>query len=70
MPMTPKTEPTAIARLFTCGTRTVIERGPSDFRVLCATCEGGGTTKHTTRGEATRAAVRDSNKRCRKCGAD
>lgn len=54
---------------FVCGTRAVERRGPGDFRVVCATCGAGGTVKHATMDEATHAAVRDSNKPCRACGA-
>jgi hypothetical protein len=54
---------------FLCGTRTVKRRGPGDFRVVCATCYAGGTVKHPTMSDATKACVRDSNKTCRACGA-
>jgi hypothetical protein len=57
---------------FVCGIRRVKERGPEDFRVVCATCDGGGTIRHDTREQATSAAVRDSNKPCpcrQACGA-
>jgi hypothetical protein len=58
---------------FICGTRKVIP-GPrfGTWRVVCATCDGGGSVAHHVRGEATAAAVRDSNKPCparRGCGA-
>lgn len=58
-------------RVFTCGTRTVVERGdpPTAWRVICATCEAGGTVLHRTKEAAERAAVRDSNKPCSSCGA-
>jgi len=58
----------SFVRLLTCGTRKVVQRGPNDFRVVCATCDGGGTVKHATRESASRAAIRDSAKSC-KCGA-
>lgn len=59
------------ARRFTlCGTRKVIQRGPADYRVVCATCEGGGTVPHRTPELAGAAAVRDSARRCTICGAD
>jgi hypothetical protein len=53
---------------FVCGTRAVIESGPHDFRVVCATCDGGGTVSYPTRTAANRAAIRDSARPC-KCGA-
>lgn len=56
-------------RLFVCGTRAVVKAGPSDFRVVCATCDGGGTVSYPTRGRANDAAIRDSNRACRSCGA-
>ena len=56
-------------REFVCGTRAVVKRGPDDYRVVCASCGAGGTVRHDIRGNATRAAVRDSNKPCRACGA-
>lgn len=56
-------------RDFVCGTRRVKTRGPSDFRVVCATCEAGGSVRHATRQSATSAAVRDSARACAACGA-
>jgi ribosomal protein L37E len=59
-------------RVFVCGTRAVVEpvgKPLNAWRVVCATCGGGGTVKHRTYNEATHAAVRDSAKRCRTCGA-
>jgi hypothetical protein len=56
-------------RPFTCGTRRAERHGPSDHRVVCATCGAGGSRQHATREEALTAAVRDSNKPCRACGA-
>lgn len=62
-------------RVFVCGGRAVIRMQDDTFRVVCATCEAGGTAtfkklngsawEHT----AARAAVRDSNKACRACKA-
>lgn len=52
---------------FVCGTRKVIRRG-NTWRVVCATCEGGGTRPHSRYEEARKACVRDSNRPCR-CGA-
>lgn len=57
-------------RTFVCGTRAVVQMAPSDFRVVCATCDNGGTVKHTTKEAANRACVRDSNRRCTACGAE
>lgn len=56
-------------RIFTCGTRTVIQKGPHDFRVVCATCGSGGTQKFAEKEHANTAAVRTSAARCRSCGA-
>lgn len=70
-------------RVSVCGTRAVFERTKlvpgdapvvayrmtKDFRVACATCGAGGTVSHDTRADALKAAVRDSNKPCRSCGA-
>jgi hypothetical protein len=55
-------------RIFVCGTRAVLKRAPGDYRVVCATCHGGGTVRHHFEKSAQQAAVRDSNKPCR-CGA-
>lgn len=58
---------------FVCGTRAVKPKGPGDWRVVCATCEGGGTVPYKTREQANSAAVRDSTKPCPckpSCGAD
>lgn len=60
-------------RLFVCGTRAVEQHGPEDFRVVCATCDGGGSVRHFTRELASRAATRDSARPCparRPCGAE
>jgi hypothetical protein len=56
-------------RPFVCGTRRVERITVGDYRVVCATCGGGGTVRHDNREKACSAAVRDSNKACRKCGA-
>lgn len=58
-----------MSRTFVCGTRAVVRRGPSDYRVVCATCEAGGTIKHTTKESANKACVRDSVRACKACGA-
>lgn len=58
-------------RVFVCGTRAVMRAGPDDFRVVCASCDGGGGTPYTRAG-ASQAAVRDSSKPCPcrpSCGA-
>lgn len=59
----------AAARVFVCGTRAVLEESPHIWRVVCATCEAGGSVPHKTKAAATSAAVRDSAKACRACGA-
>ncbi len=58
------------AALFVCGTRRAFRKGPRDFRVVCATCDAGGSVKHATQEGAHSAAVRDSGRACRTCGAD
>jgi len=63
-------EPPEYARDFVCGTRRAFRKGTGDFRVVCATCGAGGSTWHRTREAATSAAVRDSAKACKACGAD
>jgi hypothetical protein len=65
-------------RIFVCGTRAVIERDVryqrgrrTTYRVVCATCNGGGSYKFVTKDAATKVAVRDSGKPCPvKCGAE
>jgi hypothetical protein len=62
----------SLTRVFTCGTRTVLAAGNGatiTYRVVCATCEAGGTVRHPTLSDATRACVRDSNRLCAACGA-
>lgn len=54
---------------YAIGTRAVVRRGTSDYRVVCATCDAGGTVRHPTRDCAMRAATRDSALPCRACGA-
>lgn len=56
------------SRPFTCGTRTVRKRAPGDFRVVCATCLGGGSSRYMSRTSATSAAVKMSGRPC-PCGA-
>lgn len=57
-------------RPMICGTRATKRLGPGNYRVVCATCDGGGTAKHPTHEAASSAAVRDSAKPCPvKCGA-
>lgn len=55
---------------FVCGTRRVVPAPGTGWRVVCATCGAGGSRFHRTRELATRAAVRDSARRCAACGAD
>lgn len=54
--------------IFVCGTRRVVSRGPGDWRIVCATCGCGGSTRYDRREDVTRAAVRMSGRPCR-CGA-
>lgn len=49
---------------FVCGTRRVVKRGPGDFRVVCATCGGGGAVQHGNLNAAQTAAVRTSSRPC------
>lgn len=58
-------------RVFVCGTRATIclSSTVADYRVVCATCGAGGTIQYLTNAKANAAAVRDSNKPCRTCGA-
>lgn len=55
-------------REFVCGTRAVLF-GRGRYWVVCATCGAGGTVPYLTAEAAKKAAVRDSNKPCRSCGA-
>jgi DnaJ-class molecular chaperone len=63
------TSPLCAPRDFVCGTRRAATLRPGDHRVYCATCGAGGAVRHATREQATSAAVRDSAKPCRTCGA-
>ena len=56
-------------RIFVCGTRVVLERGPQNYRVVCATCHEGGKFRHITEDLAASACIRDSARSCRACGA-
>ena len=56
-------------RRYAIGTRAIIHRGPRDYRVVCATCDAGGTVRHDTRDKAFTAAARDSAKPCLACHA-
>ena len=57
-------------RVFLCGTRAVVRIGLQNYRVVCATCGNGGSVRHAIPEDADRAAVRDSNRSCRACGAN
>lgn len=54
---------------YAIGTRAYGPVGPSDYRVVCATCGAGGSVRHATLADAGRAAARDSAKPCAACGA-
>lgn len=55
---------------YAIGTRAILPRqADGTYRVVCATCDAGGTVAHPNRSAAWNAAVRDSNKPCRTCGA-
>lgn len=56
-------------RPYSCGTRSVRKRAPSDFRVVCATCGEGGSLPFRTRAEALHHAVGTSYIPCPGCGA-
>lgn len=56
-------------RRYAIGARAIIWRDRA-WRVVCATCDGGGTVAHRTRESASAAATRDSAKPCPVgCGA-
>jgi RecJ-like exonuclease len=57
-------------RASLCGTRKTERRGTDDYRVVCATCGGGGTVRHRTAASASSACTRDSARPCPVgCGA-
>lgn len=60
---TPKPE-----RVMVCGTRAVLKMPDGTYRVACATCGAVGAIIHTL-DSAGKAAIRDSGKACRACGA-
>lgn len=64
------TLPLMTYRPMVCGTKRTEQRAPEDYRVVCATCGAGGSVRHKTHESASRAAIRDSAKPCRACGAD
>lgn len=62
----------AAPRFLVCGTRAVVQRAPQDYRVVCATCGGGGHVRHADKESASRAAIRYSAHPCparQPCGA-
>ncbi len=65
------TRPNAKPTGFVCGTRAVFQVGPSDYRVVCASCneEPDFKLRYTHKQHANSAAVRDSDNHCKKCGA-
>lgn len=59
-------------RPFVCGTRKAVKRGPGDYRVVCATCDGGGSRRYNTASLAASKAIAQSNRPCPRrppCGA-
>jgi hypothetical protein len=53
-----------LKRAFTCGTHVVMEQtshnqGPTCWRVVCATCESGGSVKYQHRRAAMASTVRE-----------
>jgi hypothetical protein len=58
-----------MAYRYAVGTRAVVEKGPREYRVVCATCDAGGTVRYESKDAALRAAIRDSNRPCAVCGA-
>lgn len=62
------THPTQKDR-YAIGTRAMYRTEDGSYRVVCATCDAGGTVKHRTHADAFHAAARDSNKPCHTCGA-
>lgn len=59
------------AGLFVVGTRRVKPSSkPGRYRVVCAACGAGGSVEHETKEAAMSAAVRDSVRACKTCGAE
>lgn len=66
-------------REFVCGTRAVVRTDAKGrrkvdgnyWRVVCATCDGGGAIAYATKERATEVAVRDSGRpcQCKGCNA-
>ena len=54
---------------YAIGTRAVVQKGLRDFRVVCATCDAGGSTRYDTKAAAMDSAIRRSAEACRSCGA-
>jgi len=50
--------------VMTVGARAVIRRGPGDWRIICATCRGGGWTPYRTQELALASATRASANPC------
>ena len=51
-------------RPLVVGTKRTTRRGPTDYRVLCASCGYGGSTRYPTHEAAARAAIRYSAYPC------
>jgi hypothetical protein len=49
---------------FVAGRRAVEQRGPMDFRVVCATCGEGGAVSYQRPRDAARIAFQESEQRC------
>lgn len=56
-------------RTFVCGTKKVKKVCEGDYRVVCATCDGGGATAYPTKEAAQTQCIKRSGSMCRYCGA-
>lgn len=57
-------------RVFVCGTRAVNKVSETDYRVVCATCDQGGSVRFKTKSAAKSNCVDCSGRRCPGCGAN
>lgn len=59
-----------VERGMLCGTRLAVKLADQSWRVVCATCDAGGTVKYATKQQAGSRAIALSTRACLACGAN
>ncbi len=59
-----------IGQRYAIGTRAIVRKAEHDYRVVCATCDAGGSKRYENHAQAFHAAAESSARKCRVCGAE